>query len=133
MGRVQTHNKEVRSVAEYRASEMKLWPSPLEDKMKEFLDKYHVRYESQKIFYIYADDGWIIRYYIADFYIPSTNLIIEVDGKFHDEHKQHDKERTRIIQENYPNVRVYRWKWNDFKSPFKVNELLRIISFNEFS
>ena len=133
MGRVQTHNKEVRSVAEYRASEMKLWPSPLEDKMKEFLDKYHIRYESQKIFYIYADDGWIIRYYIADFYIPSTNLIIEVDGKFHDEHKQHDKERNKTIQENYPNVRVYRWRWNDFKNSYKVNELLRTIYFNDFS
>jgi very-short-patch-repair endonuclease len=103
---------------------MKLWPSPLEEKMQNLLDENNIEYESQKIFYIYADDGWIIRYYIADFFVPNANLIIEVDGKFHDEHKLHDKERTKIIQENYPEVEIYRWRGKDFKDKYKVEELL---------
>ena len=103
---------------------MDTWPSPLEEKMKEFLDENYVEYESQKIFYIYADDGWIIRYYIADFFVPQANIIIEVDGKFHDEHKQHDKMRTKEIQEQYPDVEVLRYRWKDLSDREKMEELL---------
>ena len=78
MGRIEVHNREVMASAEYRANQMDTWPSPLEERMKQFLDDNYVEYESQKVFYIYADDGWIIRYYIADFFIPHTNIIIEV-------------------------------------------------------
>jgi very-short-patch-repair endonuclease len=124
MGKLEIHNREIMETAEFRANQMKIWPSPLEEKMQEFLEENNVDYECQKIFYIYAEDGWIIRYYIADFYIPSVDLILEVDGKFHDEHKLHDKERTKTIQENYPEVEVYRWRWKDFKDRYKVEELL---------
>ena len=122
--RVKDHNKEIKTSAEYRANEMKTWPSPLEERMKEFLDKHGIEYESQKIFYIYAEDGWIIRYYIADFYVPSKDIIIEVDGKFHNEQKQKDKTRTRIIQENYPQVEVLRFAWEDISDENTMEELL---------
>ena len=79
------HNKELITSALFRAEDMKTWPSPLEKRMKGFLDKYDIPYEEQKIFYIVADDGWIIRYYIADFYVPDSKVIIEVDGKFHED------------------------------------------------
>lgn len=124
MRKLEIHNREIIETAEYRATQMKLWPSPLEEKMQNLLDENNIEYESQKIFYIYADDGWIIRYYIADFFVPNANLIIEVDGKFHDDHKLHDKERTKIIQENYPEVEIYRWRGKDFKDKYKVEELL---------
>lgn len=127
MGRVQEHNREIIASAQFRAEEMKTWPSPLEERMKEFLDDMSVRYESQKIFYIYADDGWIIRYYIADFYIPDKKIIIEVDGKFHDKHKQHDKQRTRDIQEHYVDIEVLRYRWKDVSDHKKMQELLAII------
>ena len=123
MGRVQEHNKEMMYTAQYRAEEMQIFPSKLEERMRDFLDRRNVEYEFQKVFYIYADDGWILRYYIADFYIPEANLIIEVDGKFHDNQKQHDKNRTKTIQEQYP-VEVYRWRWKDFDDDDKVEELL---------
>ena len=113
MNRLSEHNREIMASAEYRADEMKIWPSPLEEKMKEYLESYNIPFEEQKIFYITADDGWIIRYYIADFYIPSQKIIIEVDGKFHDDQKQKDKYRTREIQENYPGIEVLRFTWKD--------------------
>lgn len=124
MGNIRMHNMEVMEQAKYRARQMDTWPSPLEERMKEFLDKYNVGYEFQKIFYIYADDGWIIRYYIADFYIPEKEIIIEVDGKFHDEHKLHDKNRTKEIQEQYPSVEVLRYRWKDLSDMDKMDELL---------
>jgi very-short-patch-repair endonuclease len=123
VGRVQEHNREVMTGARFRAEEMNIWPSPLEEKMKEVLDISGIHYEQQKIFYIYADDGWIIRYYIADFYVPDKNIIIEVDGRFHDRHKQHDKMRTKEIQEQYPEVEVVRFNWKEVHSR-KVMESL---------
>lgn len=124
MGRVQAHNREIMATAEYRAEEMKTWPSKLEERMQQFLEYYKVEFEAQKIFYIYADDGWIIRYYIADFYIPDKKIIIEVDGSFHDKQKQHDKDRTKIIQENYPGVEVLRYKWDDMFDNDIIDDLV---------
>lgn len=124
MGNIKLHNMELMEQAKYRARQMDTWPSPLEERMKEFLDRHYVEYESQKIFYIYADDGWIIRYYIADFYIPEKEVIIEVDGKFHDEHKLHDKNRTKDIQEQYPSIEVLRYRWKDLSDMDKMDDLL---------
>ena len=124
MDRIKEHNREVIANAEYRASQMDTWPSPLEERMKEFLDDNNIFYDTQKIFYIYAEDGWIIRYYIADFFIPDKSIIIEVDGKFHEEHKQHDKMRTKEIQEQYPNVEVLRYRWKDLSDMDKMDDLL---------
>ena len=124
MGRVQEHNREVIANAEYRASQMDTWPSPLEERMKGFLDENYVEYESQKIFYIYDEDGWIKRYYIADFFIPQRNVIIEVDGKFHDDHKQKDRDRTRDIQQQYPEIEVLRYKWKDLSDLDMMDDLL---------
>ena len=127
MGRIEIHNREIIASANYRASQMDTWPSPLEERMKKFLDDNDIYYESQKIFYIYAEDGWIIRYYIADFFVPDRNIIIEVDGKFHDDHKQHDKMRTREIQEQYPEVEVLRYRWKDLSDEGKMEDLLERI------
>ena len=127
MGRIEIHNREVIASANYRASQMDTWPSPLEERMKKFLDDNDIYYEAQKIFYIYAEDGWIIRYYIADFFVPDRNIIIEVDGKFHDGHKQHDKMRTREIQEQYPEVEVLRYRWKDLSDEEKMEDLLERI------
>lgn len=128
MGRVQEHNKEVMHKAEYRAWEMTTYPSPLEERMQLFLEEHFINYEVQKIFYIYDEDGWIIRYFIADFYIPDKGIVIEVDGKFHDKQRQHDKVRTKTIQEQYPEIEVLRYKWEDLKDYYKMEELLYKIS-----
>ena len=81
----------------------------------------------QKIFYICAKDGWIVRYYIADFYVPDKCIIIEVDGKFHENRRQHDKDRTKNIQESYPEVEVLRYTWQDLSDQRKMQDLLHQI------
>jgi very-short-patch-repair endonuclease len=124
MDRVKAHNREVMLSARNRAEEMKMFPSKLEERMIAFLDHHGIRYELQKIFYIYDEDGWIKRYYIADFFIPQRNIIIEVDGKFHDDHKQKDRDRTRDIQQQYPEVEVLRYKWKDLSDLDMMDDLL---------
>ena len=46
-----------------------------------------IDFEFQKI--IYTDNR---HFFIADFYIPSKNLIIELDGEYHNNAKQQDKD-----------------------------------------
>ena len=54
-----------------------------------------IDFEFQKI--IYTDNK---HFFIADFYIPSKNLIIELDGEYHDDAKQKGKDiwRTKILK-----------------------------------
>ena len=54
-----------------------------------------IDFEFQKI--IYTDNK---HFFIADFYIPSKNLIIELDGEYHDNAKQQEKDiwRTKILK-----------------------------------
>lgn len=130
MRNVKEHNKEMIYTARNRSEEMKIWPSPLEEKMKMYLDTHSIYYEQQKIFYIYDEDGWIKRYFIADFFLPNDNLIVEVDGKFHDKHKQADRDRTKLIQTHYPGVEVMRFTWKDLSDKGKMKKLLnRVYSF----
>lgn len=123
MDRTEIYNREVRAVAQYRASQMAIWPSPLEEEMKKILEGNNIEYEFQKIFYIY-EGSMIIRYYIADFFVPKANLIIEVDGKFHDKHRLHDKNRTKEIQRENKDVEVLRFNRKDLHDPVRINDLL---------
>lgn len=121
---IKAHNREVIRAATSRAEEMIAFPSPLEERMISLLNIHNISFEFQKIFYIRAKDGYILRYYIADFYIPDKAIIIEVDGKFHDKHKIHDKMRTRYIQEQYPEVSVLRYKWKDLSDEKLMGDLV---------
>ena len=55
-----------------------------------------IDFEFQKI--IYTDNKR--HFFIADFYFPSKNLIVELDGEYHDNIKQQDKDiwRTQILK-----------------------------------
>ena len=55
-----------------------------------------INFEFQKI--IYTDNKK--HFFIADFYIPSKNLIIELDGEYHDDAKQQNKDiwRTKVLK-----------------------------------
>lgn len=62
----------------------------------------NVAYEFQKI--IYTDKT----FYILDFYLPSLNLVIELDGKYHDtkEQKIKDSKRTKELKKlGYINIK----------------------------
>ena len=55
-----------------------------------------IDFEFQKI--IYTDNKK--HFFIADFYFPSKNLIIELDGEYHDNAKQQEKDiwRTKVLK-----------------------------------
>lgn len=120
----QKHNRKMEKQSTCYAEEMRAEPSFLERRMQQFLDRFGIQYEFQKVLDIKRKDGYIKKFYIADFYIPSKNLIIETDGAFHDNQVEYDENRTKYIQKQYPNIKVLRWRWHDFDSYAKVKNLL---------
>lgn len=64
-------------------------------KFKKILDNKNIRYEFQKI--IRKPTGG---FYIVDFYLPYNNLIIEIDGKYHEipNAKYNDDIRTQYLR-----------------------------------
>ena len=81
-----------------------------------------IDFEFQKI--IYTDNK---HFFIADFYIPSKNLIIELDGEYHNDAKQQDKDiwRTNIL--NSLGYKVIRFKNNQITESKNLFWILNII------
>ena len=118
----------IKGIANHYAEEMRDNPSELEKKMIQFLDSHNIQYDFQRVFLIKNKQKHIHAFYIADFYIPSKNLLIETDGAFHDKQIKEDNLRTKDIQAHYPNIKVIRWKWHDFESYVKMKDLVHKIS-----
>lgn len=82
------------NTAEYYKHMLEVNATYAERLLKTFLTG-KIDFEFQKI--IYTDNK---HFFIADFYIPSKNLIIELDGEYHDDAKQQEKDiwRTKILK-----------------------------------
>ena len=82
------------NTAEYYKHILEVNATYAERLLKTFLTG-KINFEFQKI--IYTDNK---HFFIADFYIPSKNLIIELDGEYHDNAKQQEKDiwRTKILK-----------------------------------
>ena len=81
-----------------------------------------IDFEFQKI--IYTDNK---HFFIADFYIPSKNLIIELDGEYHDDAKQQEKDiwRTKILKSL--GYRIIRFKNKQITESRDLSWVLNII------
>ena len=64
-------------------------PTQFEQMFEQYLKKWNVIYEKQVFFRINGSA------YFLDFYIPSKNIAIEIDGKYHDTQKLYDAKRNK--------------------------------------
>lgn len=86
-GSVKPYKEEPKeNTAEYYKHVLEINATYAERLLKTFLTG-KMDFEFQKI--IYTDNK---HFFIADFYIPSKNLIIELDGEYHDDAKQQNKD-----------------------------------------
>jgi very-short-patch-repair endonuclease len=87
-------------IAKERRDELVKEQTPAEAKFKALLKLNGVEYEFQKI--IFYKQGKKDRFFIPDFYLPKYNIVIELDGKYHNDIMQqdYDKNRTKILVEN---------------------------------
>ena len=99
-------------------SEQILWTEVRNRKIlgKKFLRQY-------PIFFDYLSQK---RYFIADFYCHENRLVVEIDGKSHDQQKEYDELRTYII--NNLGIEVVRFRNEDIEREIdKVLETLKRI------
>jgi very-short-patch-repair endonuclease len=60
--------------------------------------------------------GWVIggrKYFVADFYLPKLNLIIETDGKIHLKEENQVKDRYKDLTLASMGYRIFRFNWDD--------------------
>ena len=109
------------NTAEYYKHLLEVNATYAEKLLKKFLTG-KIDFEFQKI--IYTDNK---HFFIADFYIPSQNLIIELDGEYHDDTKQQDKDiwRTKILQSL--GYRIIRFKNKQITESKDLSWVLNII------
>ena len=110
------------NTAEYYKHILEVNATYAERLLKAFLTG-KIDFEFQKI--IYTDNK---HFFIADFYIPSKNLIIELDGEYHDDAKQQEKDiwRTKILKSL--GYRVIRFK---NKQIIESNDLFWVLNIIE--
>lgn len=109
------------NTAEYYKHILEINATYAERILKTFLTG-KIDFEFQKI--IYTDNK---HFFIADFYIPSKNLIIELDGEYHDSIKQQDKDiwRTKLL--NSLGYKVIRFKNKQITESRDLSWILNII------
>ena len=108
-GSTKSHKEELgedpkENTAEYYKHILEVNATYAERLLKAFLTG-KIDFEFQKI--IYTDNK---HFFIADFYIPSKNLIIELDGEYHDNTKQQNKDIWRTQLLHSLGYRVIRFK-----------------------
>ena len=95
-------------------------------KFKQFLDKNMVAYKFQKIVYVSVDCKQ--KFYIADFFFKQYNLIVELDGGYHNTPDQKIKDDMRTMHLRRAGYFVLRFdnsRTDDCRSLY--NEILAFI------
>lgn len=95
-------------------------------KFKQFLDKNMVAYKLQKIVYVSVDCKQ--KFYIADFFFKQYNLIVELDGGYHNTPDQKIKDDMRTMHLRRAGYFVLRFdnsRTDDCRSLY--NEILAFI------
>jgi very-short-patch-repair endonuclease len=78
-------------------------PTPAEKYFRKLLVATGIRFKSEKVVYKQKS------FYIVDFYIPDKNLCIELDGGYHEDPKQKQKDFLRdkyLLGQGYQNWRM---------------------------
>lgn len=103
-------NTNIKDVAKDFANRLRQFPTKAEEYMLKILNQFGIECLFQHPVFIMGKGGLIEKFYIADFFIPSGNLIIEVDGGYHGIKKQTGKDicRTSDICRHYPGIKVMR-------------------------
>ncbi len=88
IGQLKRRSKSLAKLADKFRKELIENQTEAEKQFKKYLKLLRIRYEFQKI--VYAGES----FYIVDFYIPKSKIAVEIDGKYHQDRIEDDKERT---------------------------------------
>jgi len=86
-------------------------------------------YEFYPQYKIDVPEGWTIngkKYFVADFLIPERSIIIETEGKIHDNERNYQYDRNRFNTLSCLGYRIFRFNWDDVmnKEGFDIMEFI---------
>lgn len=90
--KVFNHSKKLQDVAKGIRRDLIKNITPSEKIIKSFLSNNRINHDFQKIIYTKSS------FYVGDFYIPDKNIIIEVDGGYHEDTIQRVKDKQRTSE-----------------------------------
>ncbi|GAI06467.1 unnamed protein product [marine sediment metagenome] len=102
----------MRKVTKY-AKENRKKPTPAEKQLKKLLLCWHIKFRTQRM----------MDFYIVDFLIPERWLIVELDGKYHNNPQQrsYDKRRNEYLQKKGFSILRF-WNEKVFKQPESIKQ-----------
>lgn len=118
-------NGDIIALAEKTIHTMKKYTTYGETWMMELLKGEDIEYEFLKPFFI-KDGNKICGYYIADFYIPSRKIVIDVEDNYRHWIK-YDKYRIKDFMSICPSIKIYEWEMQFFHSELMIESLVALI------
>ena len=94
-------------------------PTKAEKGLIEFFDSKKVIYEFQKPIFIHKNLN-IEKFYIVDFFIPAINVIVELDGEYHNTIEQYNKDTIRYADIRKLGYTILRFDNDDVYTPNKI-------------
>lgn len=100
-------NPRLMNVMAKRSKNLRKHQTPIEKKLKKYLQEMGIAYDFQVV----------IGRYIVDFLLMDYDLVLEADGAYHDKQGQKDKDRIRdmdLKDKGFQVVRIKGWQiWNE--------------------
>ncbi len=116
-----TNNKALREIAKVRCRELRKNSTNAERIFWEQVrNRKFMGLKINRQFPIFHDLKGKETFFIADFYCHEKKLVIEIDGKIHENQKEQDKERTQIL--NLLGYKVIRFKNDEIEQ--NITEVL---------
>jgi very-short-patch-repair endonuclease len=69
----------------------------------------------------------MLKTYFGDFYFPSKNLIIELDGTQHNDTTEYDQERDTYITQTY-GITIFRISHKEYVGKTKLDKVIQLLS-----
>lgn len=123
---IQQYNQNRIAKAEEFAAQNRARPYRGETMFQDILDEQEIHMDYQVPIYLTDSRGKIERFYIVDFYDEINNIVIEIDGSFHDSCSQKRIDELRQKDLCSMGYNVYRITNNDISSG-RVWKLLYLI------
>lgn len=127
------NNSTIRAVAKQYADKLVKNATSAEKQLYRILKSVGIDFKFQHPIYNKDKNGNIKQFYIADFYLPKSNTIVEVDGGYHfsEEQQKKDASRTWNIKNAHKGIKILRINNGTVLNGIKIMKFLRGIQDRE--
>lgn len=121
------HNNRLEAYAKEKSLWLKEHPTDLEKQMKEFLESHNIKYNFKKPLFYAPRGQYMKRFVIADFFIPSEQIIIDIGYTSFSKEDKYSSVKFEELCKKCLYLTVLHWSASDFKSYQNMKTLLALL------